>query len=301
MKKYYFLIIVLALILGLVLTGCSVLSDISQVPATEQTKVKPADNLAGAEEVAWNLSADVMPVPPYGSRDILGSDTSSKLIINQPNGAVEVTMTGVMKGLNPNTEYTVFLAKGYTPYVDTGWNVTGNWVISVNIGGIEYPEDTIFLQIGGGIPGSTSLTGSLLYATSLWTIYEGSVVGSAIDFRAIYEPLHTRTVHLWGTIATDGTMSGDWADDAPYTRSGPWASTSGEAIKTHTGNTGFPGLFTSTVPAFTFTTDEYGSENWHINLRDGNFPGTGKYTLSVWINEAGRTMLISDTFDVEVD
>jgi hypothetical protein len=38
MKKYYFLII-LALILGLVLTGCSLLSNISQVPATEQSGI----------------------------------------------------------------------------------------------------------------------------------------------------------------------------------------------------------------------------------------------------------------------
>ena len=38
MKKYYFLIIV-ALILGLVLTGCSLLSNISQVPATEQSGI----------------------------------------------------------------------------------------------------------------------------------------------------------------------------------------------------------------------------------------------------------------------
>ena len=38
MKKYYFLIIVV-LILGLVLTGCSLLSNISQVPATEQSGI----------------------------------------------------------------------------------------------------------------------------------------------------------------------------------------------------------------------------------------------------------------------
>jgi hypothetical protein len=38
MKKYYFLIIV-TLILGLVLTGCSLLSNISQVPATEQSGI----------------------------------------------------------------------------------------------------------------------------------------------------------------------------------------------------------------------------------------------------------------------
>jgi len=38
MKKYYFLIIV-ALILGLILTSCSLLSNISQVPATEQSGI----------------------------------------------------------------------------------------------------------------------------------------------------------------------------------------------------------------------------------------------------------------------
>jgi len=52
MKKYYFLII-LVLVLGLVLTGCSLLSNISQVPATEQngisylTKTFPPTGLVG--------------------------------------------------------------------------------------------------------------------------------------------------------------------------------------------------------------------------------------------------------------
>ena len=302
MKKFIYLI-VLALILGLVLTGCSLLSNVGQVPATEQTKVKPDGNLAGAEEVPWNLSADVMPVPPYGSRDIPGSDSASKLIVNQPNGNVEVAVTGAMKGLNPNTTYTVFLSKGYTPYVFTGWNVTGDdWVLSVTIGANVYPEDTIFLQIGGSIPGSTSLTGSLLYGSSLWTITEGFVIGNIIDFSIIHEPLGERTAHFWGTIAADGTMSGDWADDPPKTRSGSWTSTSGLALKTHTGNTGWPGLFNKiTIPTFTFTTDADGSGSWHKNLRDSDFYGPDTYNLSVWINEAGGTMLISDTFQVTVD
>jgi len=52
MKKYYFLIIV-ALILGLVLTGCTLLSNIGQVPTNEQsgmsylTKALPLNNLVG--------------------------------------------------------------------------------------------------------------------------------------------------------------------------------------------------------------------------------------------------------------
>ncbi|MBN1367671.1 MAG: hypothetical protein JW967_07075 [Dehalococcoidales bacterium] len=88
---------------------------------------KPADNMAGAVKVAWNLSAAVMPVPPYGSQDIPGSDTASKLIVNQPNGKVEVAMTGAMKGLNADTTYTVYLSKCYEPYVDTGWDIEGDW------------------------------------------------------------------------------------------------------------------------------------------------------------------------------
>ncbi|GAI99267.1 unnamed protein product, partial [marine sediment metagenome] len=122
---------------------------------------KPAGNLAGAQKVNWNLSAAVMPVPPYGSRDITGSDTASKLIVNQPNGNTVVTITGAMNGLNPNTTYTVYLSKGYAPM--TSWS----------------------------------------------------------------------------------------------------------------------GLFTSTVPTFTFTTNDSGSGSWHLNLRDDNFPLSGTYTLSV--------------------
>ena len=297
MKKYYFLIIV-ALILGLILTGCSLLSNVGQVPVTSQTKVKPGGNQAGALEVAWNLSADVMPVPKYGSRDIPGSDTASKLIVNQPNGAVEVTITGVMNGLNPNTEYTVYLSNAYTPYVDTGWNVSGNYVIDLECSGTHYSEDLVLVQSGIDITGQYL---ALVGGGSVWTIYEGSVVGSAIEFKAFFGSLTTRTALFLGTIAPDGTISGTWADDFPYLRSGTWESTTGAAAKTHTGNTGWSGLFTSTIQPFTFTTDEYGSKSWHLNLRDEDFNGPNIYHLSVWINVAGGTMLISDAFDVIVD
>jgi len=61
MKKYYFLIIV-ALILGLVLTGCSLLSNISQVPANEQngisylTKALPSSDLVAL----WHFDGDTL-------------------------------------------------------------------------------------------------------------------------------------------------------------------------------------------------------------------------------------------------
>jgi len=292
MKKLMYLI-VLALILGLVLSGC-LLSNVGQVPATEQTKVKPTGNLAGAEEVAWNLSADVMPVPKYGSRDIPGSDTASKLIVNQPNGAVEVTMTGVMNGLNPNTTYTVYLSKGYTPYVPLDVTGTYTWLVLSTyhhdlVITTQNPDGT-FSGTGGYPAGSSPYTA----AGQTPEIITGQVTGNQITFITTYlgpyNPGYSVTVI--GTIASDGSMSGT----SPW----EWHTTSGAATLA-SGSTGWPGLFTSTVPAFTFTTDEFGAESWHINLRDSDFPGAGTYTLSVWINEAGLTMLISDTFNVIVD
>jgi hypothetical protein len=76
MKKYYFLIIV-ALILGLVLTGCSLLSNISQVPATGQsgitylTKGVPIDvDLVGL----WHFDGDATDSSGNGNHGTLQGD-----------------------------------------------------------------------------------------------------------------------------------------------------------------------------------------------------------------------------------
>jgi len=257
---------------------------------------KPAGNLAGAQKVAWNLSAAVMPVPPYGSLDILGSDTASKLIVNRPNGAVKATITGAMNGLHPNTTYTVYLSNGYTPYKDTGWNVTGNWGIAINYLGTDYVHTAGLVQ-----ETNTSIAGTLVYSGYTKTIISGSVTGNAITIVAEYEG-GSGTLTLTGTIANDGSMSGNWSDTwGGLGRTGTWTTTGGPAVKTHTGDTGWTGLFTNTVQPFTFTTDNTGSGSWHVNLRAGDFPGVEPYKLSVWINEAGGTMLISNNFELVKD
>jgi len=263
--------------------------------------VKPSNNLAGAQEIAWNLSAEVMPVPPYGTMDIPGSDEASKLIMNQPNGAVEVALTGVMKGLNPDTIYTVYLSKSYTPYVYTGWSVEGTYVVRLHYGASIYEHDIII-----DIPSDGTFTGTGGYPAggSPYSYPYNEVITGTIDVMTGAITLHSDYENSYyydatGTIAADGTMSGTWQGSGQPVYA--WESISGHATKTHTGNTGWPGLFTSTVPTFTFTTDEYGAGSWHLNLRNSNFPATGSYMLSVWINEAGKTMLISDNFDVVVD
>lgn len=125
--------------------------------------------------IQWHLSAAVMPVPPYGSRDVAGSDTASRLI------AGTTTVTGKMKGLKPNTTHTVYVSKSYKR--DTTW----------------------------------------------------------------------------------------------------------------------PGLLSSALKPFNFVTDAEGAGSWTADLTEAGVQSGSSQTLSVWINEGGLTILVSDTFPVALD
>lgn len=285
MKKVFALFVVLAIVTALFV-----------VPGTTSA-AKPAGNLAGAHTYTWHLSNDVMPMPPYGYGDIPGSDTSSKLIVNQPNGNTEVTITGVMGGLAPNTTYTVYLSNPYTPYVFTGWDVTGVYPTTTTWGAISYAEVLTLVQSNTFITG-TSLT--LADGSSPWFIDSGFVTGTAVDFAGHFRTNLWQKLHMWGEIAADGSMSGYWADVDWNTRSGTWFTTGNAATRTHTGDDYWTGLFPG-QEAFTFTTDAYGAGSWHMNLRNEDFAAVGTYGLSVWINGGSGTVLISDNFDVVVD
>jgi hypothetical protein len=188
----------------------------------------------------------------------------------------------------------VFLSKEYTPYVPidiTGtytWLVLGTYHHDMEIT-TQNPDGTF--SGAGGYP-----AGSYPYTSSGQTseIITGQVNGNLISFTTTYNGPYNPgySVTVTGTIAADGSMSGN----SPW----EWHTISG-AVTLASGSMSWPGLFTSTVQPFTFTTNEYGEGSWHINLRDANFPGQGDFTLSVWINEAGSTMLISDNFEVHVD
>ncbi len=253
---------------------------------------KPDGNKAKAQEVDWNLSADVMPVPKYGSKDIPGSDTVSKLIVNQPNGKVEVAITGVMNGLDPNTTYTVYLSNGYTKYSPTDITGTYTWLVLGTyshdlIIDTQNPDGT-FSGTGGYPSGSSPYTSSGQTSETITGSFTGNQVTLTTTYLGPHSPGYSATAV--GTIAADGSMSGIV----------PWEwHTTGGAVTLASGSTGWPGLFND-LTTFTFTTDEFGSASWHINLRDEDFPESGDYTLSVWINDGG-TLLVSDNFDVSVE
>ena len=277
--------IVLALLMVFVFTGTAF-------------AVKPVGNQAGAEEVPWNLSGDVMPVPPWGLSDIPGSDTASKLIVNQPNGNTEVAVTGVMKGLNPNTVYTVFPSNAWS--TSEKWNITGDWDLRFIYGGNYDHEMTVTFQdmytgaftgTGNGIPNPTTT----------WDIQGTSeVVGNSITLDLIYTGVNSGyTVHAEGTIdsTTGAIVSGTWSSSASQT--GTWSSFEGHATKETVGN-GWPGPFYGQT-TFTFLTDENGAGSWHFNLKNADFSVPGTYNLSIWVNKPGATILVSNNFQVVVD
>jgi hypothetical protein len=288
MKKLIILLGTLTMVLSMLM--------VTSLPALA---AKPADNLAGAQKVAWNLSAKVMPVPPYGLSDITGSDTASKLIVNRPNGKTVATITGAMNGLDSNTTYTVFLSNGYTPYVDTGWNIAGSWVFRAEYYGGTYDHDiTITSQNSNGdFSGTGGYPAGGPYSITETITGNINVMTGAITIHGVYN--NGYTYDITASVASDGTISGTWGN-AGQGYGHLYYSMSGQAVKTHIGSAGWTGLFTSTVQPFTFTTDASGAGSWHVNLTAADFPGKGTYQLSVWINGAGGTMLISDTFSVTI-
>lgn len=114
------------------------------------------------------------------------------------------------------------------------WDVEGSYVVEMEYLGSEYSHDMSLTQNNLGEINGTggSPSGSNVY---MWDITSGSVSGDTIDFYANYtataDAVTPQTVmHVVGTVAPDGTMSGTWSDNYQGgNRSGSWATASGTA------------------------------------------------------------------------
>ena len=120
--------------------------------------------------------------------------------------------------------------------VAPNWNATGTYVIDMNYLGPNYAHDMVLTQDNMG-----NLTGNGGHPaggphTYTWVITSGTVSGDSIDFFANYtasaDAVTPQTVlHVMGTIAQDGSMSGTWSDNYQGgTRAGTWMSTLGNAV-----------------------------------------------------------------------
>ncbi len=127
------------------------------------------------------------------------------------------------------------LALPMMAFAAPAWNTSGSWVLAFDYLGTPYPHDMTLVQdVDGNLTGNggNPAGGAHVYT---WVITSGSVNDSTIDFYADYTAsadavVPQTTMHVTGTIAADGTMSGTWTDNYQGgVRGGTWTSTSGVA------------------------------------------------------------------------
>jgi hypothetical protein len=119
--------------------------------------------------------------------------------------------------------------------VPANWDTTGSYVIAFNYFGTDYNHDMSLVQDNtGNITGNGgNPVGANLYT---WVLTSGTVSGDTIDFLANYtatpDAVTPQTVmHVVGTIAPNGTMSGTWADNyAGGQRGGTFRTVLGSAV-----------------------------------------------------------------------
>jgi hypothetical protein len=108
------------------------------------------------------------------------------------------------------------------------WDASGTWVLNHELSGGANYHDTTLVQDSAG-----NLTGSGGIAIYLYSITSGTVVGNAIEyFATYYTPALVVGVvlHVVGTIAPDGTISGTWTDTYGGGRAGTISTVSGAAV-----------------------------------------------------------------------
>ena len=110
------------------------------------------------------------------------------------------------------------------------WDVTDSWV-SVFTLGADYAHDMILSQDGAGnVTGSGGYIAGGPYSYT-WNVTSGSVDGDTITLTILYDVGAPGTVmHMTGTIAPDGSMSGVWDDNFGGYRAGTWHTSSGAAV-----------------------------------------------------------------------
>jgi len=201
MKKYYFLIIV-ALILGLVLTGCSLLSNIGQAPATEQSGITYLTKNGLFSDIVglWHFDEEsgvfmIADSSGYGNDGII-------------NGAT----TGVLGNFSNALSF-----DGVNDYVDCGAAVDDSITTGITLEAWIKPA---FKQNGGIISNDITYSSKKGYDFFLWIA--GSSYGRLyIDFgngsalgRTWWDIPSSDWYNQWHHVAAtwDGTMITLYAD-----------------------------------------------------------------------------------------
>jgi hypothetical protein len=154
------------------------------------------------------------PISAFLSR-VFGTQFSP-ILATLTIAALVLSLFGFLAAANP-----------FTAAAAPDWDVTGSYVVSFD--GYEHDATLAQNDMGevtgsGGYPAGETQTFS-------WVITDGEVDGDTINLTMDYTFGATgTTMHMTGTIAEDGSMSGTWDDNyGGEERNGTWETVSGEA------------------------------------------------------------------------
>jgi len=173
------------------------------------------------------------------------------------------------------------------------WDISNSYVANFNYLGTDYAHDVTVVQDGlGNLTGNGgSPAGSPVYT---WVITSGSVAGDTVDFFANYtatpDAVTPLTVmHVIGTVAGDGSMSGTWSDNYQAgSRAGTWTTTSGTAVSI------LPADITVTAENFNTnkSTDYYGAT---VGYALGGADTALVASVSVSLYDASNNLMVTNT------
>lgn len=109
------------------------------------------------------------------------------------------------------------------------WNLNGAYTFDFEYGGSYVHDATITAQDSDGnflISGGYPAGGPYSYAWNGTGTVSGDAVTMSVDYTVGAVGTH---MDMTGTVAANGTLSGDWTDDFGGTRTGTWSSASGHA------------------------------------------------------------------------
>jgi len=135
---------------------------------------------------------------------------------------------------------------GYPSYIGSGawltnhqsgtyWSFVGDWVLELNFENVLYAHDVTFTTEVSyeSFSGTGGYPSGEIYQiiSSVSGIVDTSVVPNEVLITITYiNPMPGSKRYLTGTIAADGTMSGNWTSNVGPSHSGTWESTTGAAI-----------------------------------------------------------------------
>lgn len=96
-----------------------------------------------------------------------------------------------------------------------------------------YTHDASLTQTPLGVTGTGGYPSGGPYNYT-WHITSGSVVGTTVSLTVVYDTgAPGTTMHMTGTIANDGTITGTWDDNFGGTRTGTWTATGASFLATY--------------------------------------------------------------------